>query len=214
MKPFVFQFSLLLACVVLVGPAQAEKADRDKPMNIEADTLRYDDIKQTSVFTGKVVVTKGSMLIRGAHLDVRQDLEGNQYGVMKAEPGKLAFFRQKRDTPAGAPDEFIEGEGELVDYDGRADVVRLVQRAQLRRYLGTALNDEMTGVVIVYDNSTSILTVDGGPNKPGPDGAAPRVRAMLTPRVNETRPANTAPAPATGAPTLLRRSATLGGEKK
>ena len=54
MKPFVFQFSLLLACVVLVGPAQAEKADRQKPMNIEADTLRYDDIKQTSVFTGRV----------------------------------------------------------------------------------------------------------------------------------------------------------------
>ena len=30
-----------------------------------ADALRYDDLKQTSVFTGKVVVTKGTILIRG-----------------------------------------------------------------------------------------------------------------------------------------------------
>jgi lipopolysaccharide export system protein LptA len=44
----------------------AEKADRNKPMNVEADTMRYDDLNQTSVFTGKVVVTKGTIVIRGA----------------------------------------------------------------------------------------------------------------------------------------------------
>ena len=27
----------------------AEKADRTKPMNVEADALRYDDLRQTSV---------------------------------------------------------------------------------------------------------------------------------------------------------------------
>lgn len=85
------------------GAAMAERADRDKPMNIESDALRYDDTKQTSVFTGKVVLTKGTMLIRGAQLDVRQDADGNQYGIVKAEPGKRAFFRQKRDTRAANP---------------------------------------------------------------------------------------------------------------
>lgn len=218
MKPLIYQISTLLACILLAGPAKAEKADRNKPMNIEADALRYDDIKQISVFTGRVVVTKGSMIIRGAQLEVRQDPEGNQFGVMKAEPGKLAFFRQKRDTRPGTGDEFMEGEGEVIDYDGKADVVRFLQRAQLRRYLGTTLNDEMSGVVIVYDNSTSVLTVDGGPAKPGADGAAPRVRAMLTPRVDEPRPAAGAagrPAPAASAPApVLRSSTSLGGAKK
>ena len=56
MKSSLCRFVVTLACVVLSAPLQAEKADRSKPMNIESDTLRYDDVKQTSVFTGKVLV--------------------------------------------------------------------------------------------------------------------------------------------------------------
>ena len=163
MKPCRLPSFLVLACVLLAGVAHAERADRSKPMNIESDTLRYDDAKQTSVFTGRVVVTKGSIVMRGAQLEVRQDNAGNQFGVLKAEPGKRAFFRQKRDTRPGATDEYMEGEADTIEYDGKADTVRFLQRAELRRYLGTTLNDEMTGVVIVYDNATSVLTVDGGP---------------------------------------------------
>lgn len=52
---------LPLWCAVLLagaaGAALAEKADRNKPMNIEADSLRYDDLKQVSVFSGRVVLT-------------------------------------------------------------------------------------------------------------------------------------------------------------
>jgi lipopolysaccharide export system protein LptA len=69
-------------------------------------------------------VTKGSIVMRGAQLDVRQDNAGNQFGVLKAEPGKRAFFRQKRDTRPGAVDEYMEGEAELIEYDGKADTVR------------------------------------------------------------------------------------------
>ena len=218
MKPSLLQISILLACVVLGGAARAEKADRDKPMNIESDTLRYDDVKQTSVFTGKVVITKGTILMRGARLDARQDLEGNQHAIVTAEPGKLAFFRQKRETKPGTPDEFMEGEGEVIDYDGKADVVKFHRRAQMRRYIGTALNDEMSGVEIVYDNSTSILTVDGGVPKPAADGSAPRVRTMLTPRLDESRPGSPGAAAAAAAAVapapVLRRSTDIGGVKK
>lgn len=214
MKSNFSPYFALLACILLSGPAVAEKADRNKPMNIEADALRYDDGKQTSVFNGRVVMTKGTMVIRGARLDVRQDAQGYQFGVVTAEPGKLAFFRQKRDTRPGAQEEFMEGEAELIEYDGRADTVKFRQRAQLRRYAGTVLNDELNGGVIVYDNTTSILTVDGGPAKPGQDGQNQRVRAMLTPRVDESPPSNT-PAPATAASSpALRSSTTLGGTKQ
>lgn len=112
---------LLTAMACTLGVAHAEKADRAKPMNIEADALRHDELKQTSVFTGRVVMTKGSIVLRGGRLDVRQDADGYQYGVVTAEPGKRAFFRQKRDTLPGAPDEFIEGESETIEYDGKAD---------------------------------------------------------------------------------------------
>jgi lipopolysaccharide export system protein LptA len=84
--------ALLLAG--LASGALAERADRAKPMNVEADSLRYDDLNQTSVFTGRVVVTKGSIIIRGAKVDVKQDPEGYQFGVVTAEPGKRAFYRR------------------------------------------------------------------------------------------------------------------------
>jgi lipopolysaccharide export system protein LptA len=190
------------------GAAVAEKADRNKPMNIEADALRYDDLKQTSVFTGRVVVTKGTIIIRGARVDVRQDPEGYQFGVVTAEPGKLAFYRQKRE----GQDEFIEGEGEVIEYDSKADNVKFIKRAEMRRYRGAALNDEMVGNLIVYDNSTDVFTVDSGATQGAPAAGGGRIRAMLTPSSAASAAASSAPPPAQ--PAQLRSSTTLSGEKK
>ena len=216
--PFTFRRSLVAAAFCLIGLAgavHAEKADRGKPMNIEADALRYDDLKQTSVFTGNVVVTKGSIVIRGARIDVRQDPEGFQYGVVTAAPGKLAYFKQKRDAPG---DEWIEGEGELIEYDSRADNVKFIRRAVMRRLIGAAVNDETSGPLIVYDQSNDTFTVNGAPMPPSGSVAAgepgSRVRAILTPR-SATAPAPAGARPAVPAPgTGLRQSSTLGGESR
>lgn len=177
MKSILSPLLLTAALALFWGAASAETADRNKPMNVESDALRYDDQRQTSVFTGRVVLTKGSILIRGARLDVRQDSEGFQLGVVTAEPGKLAFFRQKRE----GLDEFIEGEGEVIEYDSRADTVKFIRQGQLRRYRGATLSDEFSGGVIVYNNSTDIFTIDGAPTKSGAAASAGRVRAVLTP---------------------------------
>src|SRR5689334_24121206 len=131
MRPTVLAALLALGAAA-PGLLHAEKADRDKPMNIEADALRYDDLRQTSVFTGRVVGTKGTIVIRGARVEVRQDPEGYQFGTVVAEPGKLAYWRQKRE----GLDEFIEGEGETIEYDGRADRVKFIGRAEMRRLRG------------------------------------------------------------------------------
>ena len=199
---------LLSAALLLVSPCVlAEKADRDKPMNVEADALRYDDLKQVSQFTGNVLLTKGSILIRGAKVDVQQDPQGYQLGVVTAEPGKRAFFRQKRE----GVDEFIEGEGELIEYDGRADTVKFTRQAQLRRYRGSTLNDEFNAGVIVYNNTTEVFTLDGTPGvgattSAGQPGApSGRVRAMLTPKTE-------ASAPAPGA--VLRATPALGAASR
>ena len=212
-KPFSF-FSLvsrLLVAMLAGGMAHAEKADSAKPMNIEADALRHDDLKQISVFTGNVVVTKGTIILRGAQLEVRQDAQGYQFGVMTAEPGKRAFFRQKRDTAPGAPDEFVEGEGEVIDYDGRADIVKSIRRAELRRYMGGTLADQLNGDLIVYNNLTGIFTVDGNPANASAANPGGRVRAILAPRNAASAPV--APAAAASAPGL-RSSTVLGGERK
>ncbi len=197
-----------MACAIvllgLTGSAWAERADRDKPMNIEADALRYEDQKQLSTFTGRVVVTKGSIVMRGARLEVRQDKTGQQFGTLYAEPGKRAFFRQKRE----GLDEYIEGEGETIEYDSKADTVRLLRRAEMRRLEGATLMDQVLGSLIVYHNRTETYTVDGTPSAGGAPSAAPggRVRATLAPR----SPAAAAPPAPAALP--LRPAASLPAE--
>ena len=216
-------YASLLVCAALslaAGVALAERADRDKPMNIEADAMRYDDLKQTSVFTGNVVVTKGTIIIRGARIDVRQDPEGYQYGVVTAAPGKLAYYKQKRDS---GTDEWTEGESEVIEYDSRADNVKFIRRAVMRRLIGATPNDETTGALIVYDQSNDTFTVNGSPLPPGASVATgaqgSRVKAILTPKAAASAPAQPA-APASAGPTPaapgrgLRPSTTLGGEQR
>ncbi len=200
----------LLACLALalMAPAHADKADRNKPMNIEADALRHDDLKQLSVFTGRVVMTKGSIVLRGARLEVSQDADGYQTGVVTAERGKRAFFRQRRDTPPGAPEEFVEGESEVIEYNGRADTVRLVRRAELRRYRGSVLSDELSGATIVYYNLTDVFTVDGQKAAPNAPAAGSRVRAVLAPKESA---AGSTPVPAATGPLLRPSNAIEGG---
>jgi len=135
---------------------------------------------------------------------VRQDPEGFQFGVATGTTEKLAFYRQKRE----ALDEFIEGEGETITYDGKADTVTFSRKAQLRRLRGATVADEITGGSIVYENLTDLFTVDGVANK-GPSGAlgsGGRVRVMLTPKPEAGAPA--------ADPAGLKPSATLGSVPK
>jgi len=160
--------ALLLA---LAGPARAERADRTKPINLESDSMRVDDAQKTSVFDGKVVMTQGTLTIRADRITVRQDKEGHQYGSASGNP---ATFRQKRD---GA-DEFIEGEAERIEYNGKIDKVEFFNRARLKREPA----DEVRGDYISYDSRTEYFTVTGGA-APAAGGRPPgRVQAVIQPR--------------------------------
>ena len=170
--------ALGVMAAVTCHAAHAEKADRTKPLNVEADNGRYDDVKQLGIFTGNVVVTKGTMSMRAAHIEVRQSPDGAQFGIATADEGKRAIFRQKRE----GLDEYIEGEGERIEYDGKADVVRFINRAVIRRFRGAVLADETAGSTIVYDNVAEVFNVVGGAAAATPTNPSGRVRAVLTPR--------------------------------
>jgi lipopolysaccharide export system protein LptA len=176
-------------------------------MNIEADALRYDEVKQTSVFTGRVVMTKGTIVLRGARLDVRQDAEGYQFGTVTAEPGKRAFFRRSA-TPGQAPRSTSKARPKSSNTTA-GPTVRFIPNAELRRYLGATVSDEMTGAVIVYDNGTDVFTVDGSV-RPRLGPGRRRAGACRAVAAQERASAPAAPA---ASPAPLRPS-TLGGERK
>lgn len=55
---------LMLGIALLAAPAHAEKADRDKPVNLEADTVTLDDIRKVGVYQGNVILSQGTLMLR------------------------------------------------------------------------------------------------------------------------------------------------------
>ena len=171
-------FTPLVAALALAAPAHAEKADRFKPITIQADSTGQLDLqKQVAVFSGNVIVTKGTMVIHAARIEVSKTPGGYDAAVAFGAPGRPATFRQKRD---GA-DEYMDGEAERLEYDGKTDVVRFINNAAVRRLRGATLADEITGNLVTYDSTSDVMSVSGGAaaTAANPGG---RVRAVLTPR--------------------------------
>ncbi|MCG5077201.1 lipopolysaccharide transport periplasmic protein LptA [Paraburkholderia tagetis] len=195
--------ALPLACIA--PAAHAERADKDKPLNIEADNMTYDDLKQQTVFTGHVVATKGTILIKADKLVVTQDPQGYQYATGTVAPGtpetRLAYFRQKRE----GIDEYVDGTAERIDYDGKQDLTTLTTRATVRRLQGlSTVMDTVHGSVVTYDGQNDFYTAKSGSDVAGPGNPKGRVRAMLSPR-------NGGAQPLTGSAATLAPATTLKG---
>src|SRR6478609_6765344 len=182
----------LLAGLAGLGtaPARAEKADRMKPLNIVAERQgSVDLVNQRTEFIGDVVLTKGTMLLRAAKVDVRETSDGYFQAYANGQAGQQVSFRQASD----APGESIEGAADQLEYDTRADTVRFLGNAVVRHMRGSLVANEVNGAVIVYDNRSEIFTLEGGPASPYPSG---KVRVMMMPRTTGAAPAASAPAPA------------------
>jgi len=162
---------LLLALLLLLGaPAcLAERADRDKPVHMEADQVLMDDARHISTFIGNVQFTQGTMLIRGDKIVVVEDNEGFKHGTAY---GNTASFRQKRE----GLDEYVDGYGERIEYDTRAETVDFYGKARVVRDL-----DDVRGEHITYSQKTEIFQVHSG--SAANAGALPkRVHAVLQPK--------------------------------
>jgi len=167
------------SALALAGfPTHAEKADRFKELTVEADQSSSGDLlNQVFVFNGNVVVTKGTMIIRAQRIEVRESPDGYRSAVAIGSPSQHATFRQKRD----APDEWIEGNAERLEYDGRSDIIRFVNNASVRRLRGANAADELTGNLVTYDSSTEVFNVTGGAQATAANPGG-RVRAVLMPK--------------------------------
>ena len=177
------------------GPLCAENADREKPLHLESDRVFIDDVKQTSVFEGKVQLTQGTMLIQAEKIVLTQDKQGYKHCTAT---GKPASFRQKHE----GTDEYMEGYGERIEYDTRAETVDFFVQARVKRE-----QDDVQGDHISYSTRTEIFQVSGdqdyagGPNKG-------RVHAVIQP--SKEAPAGTAPKEA---PLTIQPSSTLSKQK-
>jgi len=163
-------------CATLLAaalPCQAEKADRDKPVNLEADKVTVDDINKVHVFEGRVTLSQGTLVIRGDRIVVKQDAEGYQSGVATANPGGVAYFRVKRD----GKEEYTEGEAERIEHDSKTEVTKFFNRAWVK-----SGQDEVRGQYIMVDGRNENYSVTSGPAGTVAPGRDSRVRAVIQPK--------------------------------
>ena len=198
--------ALLLTALAL--PVHAEKADREKPMNIEADRMSMDDVKKIQVFDGNVVIIQGTLQMRSNRLVVTQDADGFQKGVATGGADGLARFKQKLD----GKDEYIEGEAERIalghllgrggiDHDAREEKTEFFIRGWVKNGL-----DEVKGPYISYDALTEkyLVTNGRGESKTATGAAQARVRAIIQPKGK-----NAAPEEKKGDPLTLKPAQTV-----
>lgn len=167
-----FTLALLCAGMGLSLPAPAEKLDSQRPIQIEADSVRMDDTRKVAVYEGNVQLSQGTMMIRAEQIDVRQDARGMSSGEAVGRP---VHFRQKVE----GKDEHIEAQANRLEYDAHTEVLKLIGSAWLKQG-----PNELRGGYIVYDMRTELYQAKGDA---GSGGSSGRVRAVLRPR-NQDEP--------------------------
>lgn len=152
----------------------AESADRDKPIDLEADTVKVDDAKQISTYSGNVILTQGTLIIRADKLIVREDGSGFQQSTSLGNP---TTFKQKRE----GKNEYMEGSAQRIEYDGRMDKIQLYTKAWVKRG-----EDIVHGDYISYDANSEYAEVIGGTKSADGITNSGRVHAIIQPKNKKT----------------------------
>ena len=172
--------------------AAAERADSLKQAVIHYDSLDVDEVTQTRILTGNVILTRGALQLKADRALLKETPEGYMSVTLTAGPGRVATFRQKRD---GAGDLWVEGQAERIEYDERQELVKLHSKAIVRELENGRLANELNGPFISYDNRREVAAVRNDPSGQSKVGGE-RGTLIIAPR--RTGPAAGAPAPASG----------------
>ena len=168
-------FFVLFINMLFSGVTLAERADRDKPIHIEADSATVDDYRRKdkfriSTFTGNVILTQGTRIIRADKAILKEDLKGYRYATAY---GNLVSYREKRE----GVDEYIEGWSQRVEYDEKANKIELFGKARLKRG-----SDEVQGDYISYDMTRDFFEVKSQKDKDAKQDSESRVRVIIQPK--------------------------------
>jgi lipopolysaccharide export system protein LptA len=170
--------TLIAGCVAAAAThapsALAEKADRDKPINYQADTGDVNVQTKVGTLSGSVILTQGTLTIHADKIVFHQNADNS---VSATAWGNPITFREKRDNV----DEYYEGVAQRAEYDGQKRFLELFDRALLRKGA-----DEIRSNYISYNAETEFFKAEGRPDThPAAAGESPlgsRVRGVFQPQ--------------------------------
>lgn len=156
----------------------ALQTDSAQPIAVHADKFNGDEVKQTAIYSGDVVVDQGSIRLTGDRLTLRITAKGYRQATIN---GNLAKFRQQRDPdPKNPVDEWVFANARQIVYDEETDTITLTGAARLSRTENGVEKDSTEGEKIIYDMRNARSSVDGAVTS----GQRQRVTTIIAPRKN------------------------------
>ncbi|MEW5008804.1 MAG: lipopolysaccharide transport periplasmic protein LptA [Cycloclasticus sp.] len=127
------------------SPLWALSSDKNKPVEVEADSFNLDDAKKTTVYSGNVIITQGSMEISADKMTIYGASGATDKVIATGNPVK---FKQQPDGQQG----LIRGEARRFEYLVSKDTLVLINKATLWQAGTTFSSDRIT-----YDSKRSIV---------------------------------------------------------
>lgn len=158
--------NLILAFTLnLSSLAHALPTDQDEPIYVEADSANIDEAKGITRYTGSVIITQGSMVLKGETVDL---LRGNDDTINQIiSKGAPAYFEQRPQLDQ----EITYATGSTLDYTVNSQLLLITGDAKV-----TQGGDEFTGAKINYDMANSKVKAFSSEN------GSQRVQMVLQPK--------------------------------
>lgn len=166
----------LLLLTGVAGTGNALQSDKQQATTIDANKMTYNEKSSVNTFTGDVLLTRGSLVIRGDKLTLIQNPDGSQLAKVEGKPAK---FRQQRDSQTNEV-LMINGSGNLIEFDGKTSTISFTGKANIQKTSNGQLTEEISGNKITYEQNTEFLSVTGAANNT--NEGSPRVQAIIKPR--------------------------------
>lgn len=173
---------LLLGCTMwlfcLPLPAWALSADRNEPINIEADSATLHEKNRTSTYRGNVHLRQGTMQLRGENMTVQMRDDRIDKVVLTGNP---ATYVQRPDNA----EEDQHAEAGRIEYYAGENRMILLDNARIWQ----SGKDQFSSDRIVFNLAENTVSAGGG-------SSSDRVRITLQPRKSDDTAATPEPAPA------------------
>ena len=153
---------LAIILASMMNCAFALSTDKEKDIEIEADSAEMDDLKGITIYRGDVVVTQGSIRMTGHTMTVYfTDSDDMELVIMQGTP---ATYRQLPDDS----ETYDKAEALQMEYYALKDYIILIDKALVIKPNGS----RMSGSRIEYDTVRSKIIAKGSKSTVKPKGGS------------------------------------------
>ncbi|MDQ5921125.1 MAG: lipopolysaccharide export system protein LptA [Pseudomonadota bacterium] len=135
----------VLILLLLPGLVLALKSDEKAPLQITANRATVDQKSMVSVFSGDLVITRGSLIVHADQGVASQDKDGNKKLILTGSP--VTFIQDLDDGGK------IEGQANKFEYNSKSNLAILTGRARVKKG-----KNEVIGDVLSYNTQTQVYS--------------------------------------------------------